>query len=333
MTPQELLSYKEALERLFQVSAPALGRVYKPRFTRHMALAKADEMKTVAAAMHEVGKDYGLEVTYKQGDFEMSNKPAVPPIEFGEVSLVERAEQRLAYQEQKRQQNGESVTGTAMLELMANPTIPEERPDEDWTTRFFSSAQDISSEQMQELWGRILAGEIRKPGAFSLRTLDFIRNLTTEEAQIFARVVRLAYRTEDDFWLVPRHDREWLAQSRGITYRDINVLVELGLVNSNYITLEPFDEGEQESVLIADGHCIIMNRGTITEKFSIWIHALSALSMELLPLVDRPFDEEQAILLSQLVAESGGSAVIGRFTDPPPHSLGSRIEVLHRISS
>ena len=59
--------------------------------------------------------------------------------------------------------------------------------DEDWIARFFELAKDVSREEMQKLWGRLLAGEISKPGQFSLRTLEVLRNLSAEEAKLFER--------------------------------------------------------------------------------------------------------------------------------------------------
>lgn len=54
----------------------------------------------------------------------------------------------------------------------------------DWIVRFFEDAGNIGDEQMQELWAKVLAGEINHPGTFSLRALDVLRNLSREEAEI-----------------------------------------------------------------------------------------------------------------------------------------------------
>lgn len=53
---------------------------------------------------------------------------------------------------------------------------------DDWLRRWRESAEGISSENLQQLWGKILAGEFRSPGKYSLRTLEFIRNLSQAEA-------------------------------------------------------------------------------------------------------------------------------------------------------
>lgn len=57
-----------------------------------------------------------------------------------------------------------------------------ENIEDDWLLRWRDSAATSSSEKLQDLWGRILAGELKSPGSYSLRTVDFIKNLTQKEA-------------------------------------------------------------------------------------------------------------------------------------------------------
>lgn len=74
----------------------------------------------------------------------------------------------------------------------------EDEVNEDWVYRWRDAAGEVSSEDMQVLWGKVLAGEIRHPGAFSLRTLDFLRNLSSDEAKL---IERLAQFVIDDTWI------------------------------------------------------------------------------------------------------------------------------------
>lgn len=57
--------------------------------------------------------------------------------------------------------------------------------DDDWLNFFESYAEKASSDNMRKLWGKILAGEIRKPGAFSLRTLRVASELDMATARQF----------------------------------------------------------------------------------------------------------------------------------------------------
>lgn len=54
--------------------------------------------------------------------------------------------------------------------------------------RWRSEAKYVSEPEMQDLWGRILAGELASPNSFSLKTMDIIRNISSREANIFANM-------------------------------------------------------------------------------------------------------------------------------------------------
>jgi hypothetical protein len=55
------------------------------------------------------------------------------------------------------------------LEKDSGP-IPEKSVDQDWLSNWRDSAEKVSSEELQQLWGKILAGEVKSPGRYSLRT-------------------------------------------------------------------------------------------------------------------------------------------------------------------
>lgn len=103
-----------------------------------------------------------------------------------EIELAEGIKQRIEYQEHKRQANITAVVGMAAQRL-EQQNVPAIEPDHDWTARFFGEVQDVSSEEMQVLWGRILAGEVRRPGTTSMRTLGILRDLDTATARLFSR--------------------------------------------------------------------------------------------------------------------------------------------------
>jgi len=61
--------------------------------------------------------------------------------------------------------------------------------DLDWYIRFFESVGNITNENLQELWAKILAGQALKKGKFSLRTLETLHNMSSEEAIIFNKLI------------------------------------------------------------------------------------------------------------------------------------------------
>ena len=85
--------------------------------------------------------------------------------------------------EVKRLKNVAAVVEVAQKELPAE--VSPEKTDPDWVSRFFTYAPDVTSEEMQELWGKVLAGEVARSGTFSLRTLDVLRNMSRSLAELF----------------------------------------------------------------------------------------------------------------------------------------------------
>lgn len=109
----------------------------------------------------------------------------------GTLDIAGRVNQRILFQERKRQRNIESVVGSAARRL-ADKTVAKDEPDHDWTARFFTSVQDVSSEDMQTLWARVLAGEVERKGSTSIQTLGVLRNLDQATAKLFRRLCSAA---------------------------------------------------------------------------------------------------------------------------------------------
>ena len=85
----------------------------------------------------------------------------------------------------------------------ALPPPRTEAADEDWLNVFSRYAEDASSERLQQLFAKVLAGEIRKPGSFSLSTMRFIAELDRETAAAFKEAA--AYVTDD--YIYKRNER------------------------------------------------------------------------------------------------------------------------------
>lgn len=63
-----------------------------------------------------------------------------------------------------------------------------QEPDEDWLNSFSRFAEDATSDRLQDLLSKILAGEIRKRGSYSVSTLRIVSELDQATATIFQRV-------------------------------------------------------------------------------------------------------------------------------------------------
>ncbi|WP_395391455.1 DUF2806 domain-containing protein [Novosphingobium sp. BL-8A] len=115
--------------------------------------------------------------------------------------VLERAIGVLVRKSYRQQANREAVA-VAMLEDLSShakdgpdviETAPTEVIDDDWLNVFERYAEDASSERMQNLWGRVLAGEVRTPGRYSLRTLRFLSEFSQVDALNFAEIANSSF--------------------------------------------------------------------------------------------------------------------------------------------
>ena len=149
------------------------------------AKGEAERQRILTEARTENLRAYALAQAQARGLLES------PESSFqGEIEISDLITARIRFQEEKRQRNIRAVAEQAAYEL-GDKQVEDREPDHDWTARFFSEVQDVSSEEIQLLWSRILAGEVERPGRTSVRTLGILKNLDKETANLFARLCSL----------------------------------------------------------------------------------------------------------------------------------------------
>ncbi|MFG1212019.1 DUF2806 domain-containing protein [Xanthobacter flavus] len=112
-------------------------------------------------------------------------KEAVKHVATDEA-LAERAVATFMSDAIRKQENRERVAKAAIEDLQADPPPSDTQgPSEDWISKFQRYAEDVSAEEVQIMWGRILAAEIRRPGLVGTRVLRAIDEIDSQTADIF----------------------------------------------------------------------------------------------------------------------------------------------------
>lgn len=177
-----------ALEKLLDMVASGIGAVGGPMLARWKARSEAD-----AVRIESRGKaDALLLIANAQADARKS-LDTVPTTLHGDVDIGNEIEARISFQEEKRQSNIASVVEMTASELNGKE-VQNHELDHDWAARFFEGVQDVSSEQLQQIWSKILAGEVETPGQTSLNTLAILRNMRKYDAELFSRVAKFTIR-------------------------------------------------------------------------------------------------------------------------------------------
>ena len=230
-----------------------------------------------------------------------------------ELTLEERTQNRIEFQEQKKQKNIESITQKAAQNLENESQVSDEPVDEDWTTRFFSYAEDISNEEMQELWGRILAGEIKRPKSFSLRTLDVLRNLSKDEAQVFIKFASLHIKSSGGSFILNFKNEKLLEEKYGLNFNDRLLLEELGFITANDLQFKvaKTDKQQRQVVFIVGNTIVIQEKEENKPEQQLQVLVFTKIGQQLLNLVKTTPDIDYIQLLATKLNRANGSIKYG----------------------
>lgn len=188
--------------------------------------------------------------------------------------------------------------------------------DPEWAYDFQNYAESSYDEEVQRLWGAILAGEVNCPGSFSKRTMSTLKGMSKKEAQAFRMIcgystrINVVEEIEDQSYqpiLVLVNDDEGLTFNCGsISYSDLSTLDAIGLIDTSLIINVPFERGESRPFI---AHSEVVIAGYDGEKDSVKVPFENAVfrpsGIELSRICGIGFAENLGDILSKKFADSG----------------------------
>jgi hypothetical protein len=199
--------YEDLAIKLLAVVSESIGACFRPWLTRRdasaNALADAEKMRIERLAQEELRqavKDVRAGKKTIGGDLRLlaapdtqsgENTRALQQVKLEYIKALESSgisAQRLI--EVERQINLDQIAALAVQEALADEDgVADPRPIEpDWFTQWRNRAQDVSNEDMQRLWARVLKGEAKKASSFSIHTMDFLSRMSREDADLIAKL-------------------------------------------------------------------------------------------------------------------------------------------------
>lgn len=256
-----ILFLSENIETLVTAVGPIAGAIFTAIFlrnntaTKEFEKVKANKLGEVADDLLKTGKMTYTEY-YKANNF---------------LKIAEKADKeysRIRHDEKK------------------------EAYDFDWFVRFYEAVGNVSNEQMQSIWAKILAGEINKPNTYSLRTIEALKNLSQQEAELFGKICSHCICNGPHLFL-PHYDK--YLETCQISFGEVLYLSELGLISSDSMLVLKMPIDITPKILFVNRNLLIMASATDENNrvFEIRQFPLTGVGMELATLVaESPTDDE-----------------------------------------
>lgn len=230
---------------------------------------------------------------------------------------LELAAQYLARErETKRMLNLATVARIALDDLRENDT--QDGPDdniegeisEDWLNWFETYAEKATAEDLRRLWGKVLAGETRKPGSFSLSTLRVISETDQRLADLFQKHVRNIfdgkYVLKDNDGLKGENLLELTTLEDAGYLREVN-----GMLSLNWT----FDQSGR--FVYRSGNLIFVAEGPPGHAFQVGVILLSRAAQDLLAVLPGAAPGDSFRELASFMPEVTTSIKLGVVIDEP----------------
>jgi hypothetical protein len=163
--------------------------------------------------------------------------------------------------------------------------------EDDWLFSWRENAGRVSTDELQDLWGRVLAGEVKQPGTYSIRTLEFLKSLSKAEAELISKaagyvIADRIYRNKEEFL-----EKDGLNFTQLLFLQDIGILsgVEASGISTTYKSIEP---DRYFKPLVANSKIMLLEHEDSSKEVKAEIYLLTRVGAEVLRLASFRVNQE-----------------------------------------
>jgi hypothetical protein len=285
------------------------------RRTEVVALAAAErdaaDLRSGRTRLIDVAAHYPL-LSPEPPEMERLNSAKSPVEPLGALEL---ATGRLVADAIRQEVNVAKALLLAEQRLQDDPQQPSQTNiAEDWLFRWRDYAGGVSAEQLQTLWGKLLAGELKSPGTYSLRALDFIRNLSPKEAENIALLSRFVFNG------VISRSQQAVLDSEGVNLGFLLGMEDLGVVSgvlsaglSN--TYASSNTKRFDYCFCSHGRVLVVNHEDPIRTLSLNLYKLTEVGRQTLRLGTFAPHEEYLRKVGTEIKQKGFNVVLGSYCE------------------
>lgn len=182
--------------------------------------------------------------------------------------------------------------------------VPESGLDPDWLFRWRDYVGNVSSDELQGIWGRVLAGEFKAPGSYSFRLLEFIKSLTHDEAKDIEKVSAFV------FGAFIARDSAQVLKEEGLPFGTLLKLQDIGIISGTEsvglnISLNSLKEDRFVYLLKCHERGLYIEHEDPLKKLKINVYKLTELGHQVMSLGRFTPNERYLISVGERIKGSG----------------------------
>jgi len=196
-------------------------------------------------------------------------------------------------------------------QLSVDQEVPSDRPvDDDWLFTWREHAGKVSTEDLQRLWGSVLAGEVKAPGRYSIRTLEFLKTLSKSEAETISKLAGYVISG-----CIARSQNAYL-ESKGIPFGTLLEMQDLGVISGvealgltqNYPSAAP---DRFVRALVSHNKALILEHNDASKTVEFAVYMLTAVGRQVLGLGTFEADTDYLHLVGKEFLKAGFTVKLG----------------------
>jgi hypothetical protein len=316
------------------IAEKGIGSALQPWHEKRLGIAKnhvrRDEILMLAEAEKlaediRAGKTYPIENKLEFKSQNVVNNDRVEPILNLDDLAFKTTNIDMAESIRKDVNVSKSVLIAEKILLDEQQSTSEKDIEDDWLYSWRDYAGRVSASELQELWGRILAGEVKNPGSYSFRTMEFLKGLSKTEAELIGNLAPFIIAEN-----IVR-DKDQILEKEGITFGSLLFLQEIGVlsgVEALGLSIELTSNSNEKYIkyLISNNKVVLLEHKDPTKIPKLGIFQVTQIGRQVLALASFQSNEEYVVSIAKDMAKQGYSVKIadwkqetaesGRFFNP-----------------
>lgn len=207
-------------------------------------------------------------------------------IEIIDEALKERAGRRLLAEEINKQKNLEDVVQRADDILQSEDcentqVVLQGKTDQGWVDDCLDGAGKAYDDDLKDYWAKLLAGEIKNPGFYSKRAIQFMKSLSKKDADKIREMCKyVVYNYDNTGAVMLRY------KPSEYTFDQTSFLMELRLLNYNHSIVKQYRFDEDEGFAFYRKKNVGLFVKIKRKEYDLPIYSFTELGKEILTIID-----------------------------------------------